>query len=70
MIDTMCQQGIVKELTIEFSLAFDHLCSSCAYRESYQLPLFKQSSTKYDKIELVVIDLTSPISVTIWDGYV
>ena len=70
MIDTMCQQGIVKELTIESSLAFDHLCSSYAHRKSYQLPLSKQSSTKYDKIELVVIDLTSLISVTTWDGYV
>ena len=28
------------------------------------------SNTKYDKIELVVMDLTGPISVPTWDGYV
>ena len=28
------------------------------------------SNTKYDKMELVVIDLTGPISVPTWDGYV
>ena len=28
------------------------------------------SNTKYDKMELVVIDLTGSISVPIWNGYV
>jgi len=41
MINTMHWQGIVKGLTIESPLAFDHLCSSCAHRKSYQLSLSK-----------------------------
>jgi len=28
------------------------------------------SNTKYSKMELVVMDLTGPISVPTWDGYV
>jgi len=28
------------------------------------------SNTKYSKMELVVMDLTGPISVLTWDGYV
>jgi len=60
---------MVERLTIESPLAFNHLCSSYAHGKSYHLLLPKQSSTKYDYLELVVMDLTSPMLVAMWDGH-
>jgi len=70
MIKIMCQQKMVKRLTIKSPLAFDYLCSGCAHGKSYHLLLPKQSLMKYDCLELVVIDLTGSISVAIWDGHI
>ena len=48
---------------------FDHQCSSCANGKSYRLLFPKVSQSKYSKIELAIIDLTSPMLVLTWDGF-
>ena len=48
---------------------FDYLCSSYANGKSYHLPFPKVSQSKYSKMKLVIMDLTSPMSVPTWDGF-
>jgi len=49
---------------------YNHVCTSYAHGKSHRKPMPGTSNTKYGNIELVVIDLTGPISVPTWDGYV
>jgi len=42
---------------------YDHVCIGCAHGKSHQKPILGTSNTKYGKMELVVMDLTGPISV-------
>ena len=48
---------------------FDYLCSSYTNGKSYHLPFPKVSQSKYSKMKLVIMDLTSPMSVPTWDGF-
>ena len=60
---------MVKGLNIMAPQDFDHLYSSCVNGKSYSFLFPKISQSKYSKIELVVIDLTGPMSVPIWDSF-
>ena len=55
-------------LTISSPQAFDHVCEGCVFGKSHQLPFPKASTTPYEKMELVVVDLTGPMSVETWTG--
>jgi len=68
-INTMLYQKMVKGLNITASQDFNYLCSSCANGKSHCLPFPKVSQSKYSKIELVIMDLTGPMSVPTWDGF-
>jgi hypothetical protein len=60
---------MVKGLKIVMPHSYNHLCHRCAQGKSHQLPLPKASTTKYSKLELVMMDLTGPMSVPTWDGH-
>ena len=64
----LCQQ-MVKGLDITAPQDFDHLCSGCANEKSHRLPFPEASQSKYSKMELIVMDLTGPMSVPTWDGF-
>jgi len=64
------EKGFVNGLDLTAPNDYDHTCTGCAHGKSYQKPMPGTSNTKYDKMELVVIDLTGSISVPIWNGYV
>ena len=49
---------------------YDHVCTGYVHGKSHQKPMPRTSKTKHSKIELVVMDLTGPISVPIWNGYI
>jgi len=70
IIDLIGQKGFVNGLNLKASNDYDYVCTGCAHRKSYQKPMSGTSETKYSKIELVVMNLTGPISVPTWDGYV
>jgi len=69
-IDLIEEKGFVNGLDLTAPNDYDHICTGCAHGKSYQKPMPGTSNTKYNKMELVVIDLTGPISVPTWDGYV
>ena len=69
MIKSMADQNLVTGLKIKQSHEFDHLCSGCAQGKPVHPPLPTSNSTKYDKDELLVMDLPGPMSVPTWDGY-
>ena len=53
----------VTGLEITAPREFNHLCSGCANDKSYRLPIPESSMSCYSKMELLVIDLTGPMSV-------
>ncbi|KAJ3561473.1 hypothetical protein NP233_g10170 [Leucocoprinus birnbaumii] len=68
MIRNMSRKEMVKGLDIK-SPEIDHLCNGCMHGKSHKLPLPGSSDTKYSKMELLVMNLTEPMSVPTWDGY-
>lgn len=50
------------------SKSYDHVCEGCVLGKSHRLPFPKASTTTYEKLELVVVDLTGPMSVETWTG--
>ena len=62
-IDSMKRQNLVKGLKISIPHEFDHICSGCANGKSHHFPFPNSSSTHYTKMELVVMDITGPMSV-------
>jgi len=69
-IDLIEQKGFVNRLDLMAPNDYDHVCTGCAHGKSHWKPMPGTSNTKYGKMELVVMDLTGPISVPTWDGYV
>jgi len=63
-INSIQHQNLVKGLKISTSHEFDYICSSCTNRKSHCFPFLNSSSTLYAKIELVVMDITGPMSVS------
>ena len=65
----MVYQKAVYRLNVFVLKEFDHLCNEYTNDKFYYLPLSGSSTSQYSKIELLVIDLTGPISVPTWDRY-
>src|ERR1700727_1079206 len=59
---------MVGGLTISSPQTFDHVCEGCVLGKSHWLPFPKASTMPYEKMELVVVDLTGPMSVETWTG--
>jgi len=68
-INTMLHQQMVKGLNIMAPQDFDYWCSSCANEKSHRFSFPKVSQSKYFKMELVIMDLTGPMLVSTWDGF-
>jgi len=62
-IDLMEWKGFVSRLDLMAPNDYDHVCTGCAHGKSHWKPMPGTSNTKYGKMELVVMDLTGPISV-------
>ena len=69
VIDLMLHNQIVNGLKIDNPKDFDHLCNGCTNGKSYWLPMPGTSTSQYSKMELLVMDLTGPMSVPTWDGF-
>ena len=64
----VCQKA-VHGLDIFAPKEFDYLCNECKNGKSYYLPLPGSSVSQYSKIKLLIMDLTRPMFITTWDGY-
>jgi hypothetical protein len=64
----MHRKDMVDGLTISSLQDYDHLCEGCALGKSHRLPFPKSSVAKYKKMDLVVVDLTGPMSAKTWSG--
>jgi hypothetical protein len=62
------QKSMVDGLTITSPKSYDHICKGCMLGKSHRLPSPNASHTHYEKMELLVVDLSGPISVTTWTG--
>jgi hypothetical protein len=62
------QKSMVNGLTITSPRYYDHICKGCMLGKSHRLPFPNASHTHYEKMELVVVDLSGPMSVTTWTG--
>jgi len=69
VIDLMFRNQVVNGLKIGNPKDFNYLCNGCANRKSHWLPMPGTSTSQYSKIELLVMDLTGPMSVPTWDGF-
>ncbi|KAJ3555983.1 hypothetical protein NP233_g12081 [Leucocoprinus birnbaumii] len=67
-IRAMSKQDMVRDLNLDAPLDYGHLCDSCMHGKSHKLPLPQASTSEYSKMELLVMDLTGPMSVLTWDG--
>jgi len=65
----MRNQQLVYGLEITVPYEFNHLCSGCANSKSHHLSIPDSSMSCYSKMELLVIDLTGPMSVLTWNRY-
>jgi len=65
----MLYKQAINSLEISTPKDFDHLCNRCANGKSHQLSMPGTSSSHYSKIKLLVMDLTGPMSVSIWDRF-
>ena len=63
-------KGFVNGLDLTAPNDYNYVCTGCAYGKSYQKPIPGTSNMKYSKMELVIMDLTDPILVPTWNGYV
>lgn len=64
----MVDQQLITGIKIKLPQEFDRLCSSCAEGKAMRPPLPDTSKTQYDLNELLVMDITGPMSVITWDG--
>jgi hypothetical protein len=67
-IHKMAQKNMVNRLTILSLKEYEHVCEGCVLGKSHRLPFPKASLTNYTPMELVVVDLTGPMSVEMWSG--
>jgi hypothetical protein len=58
------QESMVNGLTITSPKSYDHICEGCMSGKSHCLLFLNASHTHYEKMELVVVDLSGPMSVT------
>jgi hypothetical protein len=59
-------EDMVDGLTISSLQTFDHVCEGCVLSKSHWLLFPKASTTPYQKMELIVVDLTGLMSVETW----
>jgi hypothetical protein len=59
---------MVNGLTISSLEEYDCVCEGCVLGKSHRLPFPKASLTNYTPMELIVVDLTGPMSVEMWSG--
>jgi len=69
IIDFIVHQKAIYELDVFIPKEFDYLCNRYANDKSHCLPLFGSSASQYSKMKLLIMDLTGPMSVSTWDGY-
>ena len=62
-IHTMLQKKLVNGLSISLLKEYDHACEGCILGKSHRLLISKVNNTAYEKMELVVVDITGPMSV-------
>jgi hypothetical protein len=62
------QKSMVNGLTITSPKSYDHICEGCVLGKSHCLLFPNASHTHYETIELVIVDLSGPMSVTTWTG--
>ena len=68
-ICTMAWKNLIDGLDITSPKDFHHVCKGCVLSKSHGLPFPKVSNTVYLKMELVVMDITGPMSVETWTGH-
>ena len=66
-IRELARKGMVHGLTISSS-DHDRVCEGCAIGKSHRLPLPKMSQTRYERMDLIVADLTGPMKIETWSG--
>jgi hypothetical protein len=69
-IHKLNQKSLVNRLTITSPKSYDHVCEGCVLGKSHHLPFPNASHTHYEKMELIIVDLSGSMSVTTWTGKV
>ena len=69
-IRSMQTKDLVNGLKVTAPKDFDRVCAGCAHGKSHRSPLPDSSTTQYSKMELLVMDLTGPVNIPTWDGYI
>ena len=59
---------MVNGLDITNMQDFDYVCEGCALGKSHHLPFPETSHTKHEKMDLIAVDLSGPMSVSTWTG--
>jgi hypothetical protein len=67
-IHKLDQKSMVNRHTITSCKFYDHVCEGCVLGKSHRLPFPNASHTHYEKVELVIVDLSGPMSVATWTG--
>jgi hypothetical protein len=70
-LDAICkldQKSMVNGLTITSPKSYNHICEGCVSGKSHCLMFPNASHTHYEKMELIVVDLSGPMSVATWTG--
>jgi len=65
----MVYQKAIYRLNVFIPKEFDYLCNGHANGKYHCLSLSGSSASQYSKMELLVMDLTGPISVPTWNEY-
>jgi len=65
----MVYQKAVHRLDIFAPKEFDHLCNECKNDKSHYLSLPGSSASQYSKMKLLIMNLTRPMFISTWDGY-
>lgn len=67
-IREMVRRELVKALTVTSLTEYDRVCEGCMLGKSHRLPFPKTSQTTYERGEVLVMDLSGPMSVETWTG--
>ena len=64
----LSKKNLVKGLDIVSFHEYDHVCEGCVLSKSHRQPISKLSTTIYELMELIVVDLTGPMNLPTWGG--
>ena len=59
---------MVDGLAVSLPNEYNQVCEGCALGKSHRLPFPQASATKYDKMDLIIVDLAGPMSVETCSG--